>query len=595
MKVQPVTVLLAYEHKLQCIVGGDIFSEALDVILKARVKSQISMPMYIGRLRSRLDILSGLDNNVLPENAVVVAMDDVVDVYEPAIVWFGSAWDTEPTGVVWSKLVLWMIWIVWASSLWFGFGKTCFAMMNLSPKLSDLAEVSDDSSTRIDGSRKRSDRQKSNKTRLTRCRTPGTVGMCDETLEGLHDDDEVQTSCADRGLCEGVIGYWNSFAVINTVGTFRNIVRHSGGLVVFCGAAIVVGDICDGTEQSPSPTSTSTPTSSPAIQTPREARRRGAEGLLLLVSGAAAAVGAGRRHFLDRRYLSDVSMNDRVRTSSFISAFPAQGTQPDLDLRREMLLASFPTFPVTHIYLEHHSSSKSDELQADSGVCRRDERAGRAMRYALVDDSIRPLSVAWAKVPHNFLNRHVQLLNMTTIKVTYLHFCSGSRAGLMVKSLQIRLVLASEWGEVPDSLIGFNVWRRRGYWFDLSLGLRRPRVDLVVHGWWRDGDVKMYVVLGAVREKDGERCGTEVLRRTEVDKDDSNLYLGYLFRRALAGKFPTGVGPESKRLPGKGIQTAPSSPIHRRISEVQSGAKRVIEIALCEVPSRQNRLEEGCG
>ncbi|KAF9029808.1 hypothetical protein BDZ89DRAFT_1112449 [Hymenopellis radicata] len=36
-----------------------------------------------------------------------------------------------------------------------------------------------------------------------------------------------------------------------------NIVRHFGGLVVFWGAAIVVGDICDGAEQSPSPTSIS--------------------------------------------------------------------------------------------------------------------------------------------------------------------------------------------------------------------------------------------------------------------------------------------------------------------------------------------------
>ncbi|KAF9031113.1 hypothetical protein BDZ89DRAFT_636909 [Hymenopellis radicata] len=40
--------------------------------------------------------LTGL-NNALPDDAEMVAMDDVVDMYEPPMVWFGSAWDTEPT------------------------------------------------------------------------------------------------------------------------------------------------------------------------------------------------------------------------------------------------------------------------------------------------------------------------------------------------------------------------------------------------------------------------------------------------------------------------------------------------------------------
>ncbi len=97
MIVQANTVLLACEHKLHCIVGGETFSEALD-ILKAHVDSQCLCTLsgydraWISSRHS-----SGLDD-VPPYDAVSVSMDDIVDMYEPAMVWFGSAWDIEPTG-----------------------------------------------------------------------------------------------------------------------------------------------------------------------------------------------------------------------------------------------------------------------------------------------------------------------------------------------------------------------------------------------------------------------------------------------------------------------------------------------------------------
>ncbi|KAF9027429.1 hypothetical protein BDZ89DRAFT_1134219 [Hymenopellis radicata] len=93
MTVQSVTVLLAYEYKLPCIAGGDMFYEALDAILKVHVKSQCPCTLGgCGRVSIFLRPLSGLDN-VLPDNAGIVTMDDVVDMYEPAMVCVGHGAD----------------------------------------------------------------------------------------------------------------------------------------------------------------------------------------------------------------------------------------------------------------------------------------------------------------------------------------------------------------------------------------------------------------------------------------------------------------------------------------------------------------------
>ncbi len=98
MALQPETVLLACEHKFHCIVGGESFSEALDAILKAHAGSQC--PCTLGgcdRAWISSRPLTGR-GDVLPDIAIPVSMDEVVDMYEPAMIWFGSAWDSEPKG-----------------------------------------------------------------------------------------------------------------------------------------------------------------------------------------------------------------------------------------------------------------------------------------------------------------------------------------------------------------------------------------------------------------------------------------------------------------------------------------------------------------
>ncbi|KAF9031094.1 hypothetical protein BDZ89DRAFT_1037658 [Hymenopellis radicata] len=95
MAAQPDTILLACEHKFHCIVGGETFSEALDAILKAHADSQC--PCTLAGC-DRAWISARGPNDALPDDAEIVAMDDVVDMYEPDMVWFGSMWDTEPTG-----------------------------------------------------------------------------------------------------------------------------------------------------------------------------------------------------------------------------------------------------------------------------------------------------------------------------------------------------------------------------------------------------------------------------------------------------------------------------------------------------------------
>ncbi|KAF8867960.1 hypothetical protein CPB85DRAFT_155851 [Mucidula mucida] len=97
MALQPETVLLACEHKISCIVGGDTFSETLNAILKAHSDSQC--PCTLGgcdRAWISEQPLTGA-KDALPDKAILVAMDQCVDTYEPPMVWFGSAWDTEPT------------------------------------------------------------------------------------------------------------------------------------------------------------------------------------------------------------------------------------------------------------------------------------------------------------------------------------------------------------------------------------------------------------------------------------------------------------------------------------------------------------------
>ncbi|KAF9027447.1 hypothetical protein BDZ89DRAFT_1160818 [Hymenopellis radicata] len=96
MTAQPDTVLLACEHKFHCIVDGKTFADALDAILKAHADSQC--PCILGscdRAWISPRPLMGPDN-VLPDNATIVPMDRDVDMYEPDMVWFGSAWDSEP-------------------------------------------------------------------------------------------------------------------------------------------------------------------------------------------------------------------------------------------------------------------------------------------------------------------------------------------------------------------------------------------------------------------------------------------------------------------------------------------------------------------
>ncbi|KAF9027434.1 hypothetical protein BDZ89DRAFT_1066924 [Hymenopellis radicata] len=93
MAPQPDTVLLACEHKFHCIVGGETFSYALDAILKAHADSQCPCTLA-GCDRAWISVTG--PNDALPADAETVAMDDVVDMYEPPMVWFGSAWD-EPT------------------------------------------------------------------------------------------------------------------------------------------------------------------------------------------------------------------------------------------------------------------------------------------------------------------------------------------------------------------------------------------------------------------------------------------------------------------------------------------------------------------
>ncbi len=84
MAPQPETVLLACEHKFHCIVGGDTFSETLVAIIKAHGDSQC--PCNLGVCDRAW---------VSPPS---VSMDETVDMYEPPMVWFGSAWDMEPKG-----------------------------------------------------------------------------------------------------------------------------------------------------------------------------------------------------------------------------------------------------------------------------------------------------------------------------------------------------------------------------------------------------------------------------------------------------------------------------------------------------------------
>ncbi|KAF9027448.1 hypothetical protein BDZ89DRAFT_1066934 [Hymenopellis radicata] len=94
MAPQPETVLLACEHKFHCIVGGETFSNALDAILKAHADSRCPCTLA-GCDRAWISVTG--PNDALPADAETVAMDDVVDMYEPPMVWFGSAWDIEPT------------------------------------------------------------------------------------------------------------------------------------------------------------------------------------------------------------------------------------------------------------------------------------------------------------------------------------------------------------------------------------------------------------------------------------------------------------------------------------------------------------------
>ncbi|KAF8900601.1 hypothetical protein CPB85DRAFT_1325229 [Mucidula mucida] len=93
MTVQLDSVLLACEHKFHCIVGGETFRDALDAVLQSHAASQC--PCSLG-VCDRAWISERGPTDVLPENYSNVSLNDVVDSYEPDMIWFGSPWDMEP-------------------------------------------------------------------------------------------------------------------------------------------------------------------------------------------------------------------------------------------------------------------------------------------------------------------------------------------------------------------------------------------------------------------------------------------------------------------------------------------------------------------